>query len=130
MDTEPSYELHKAAFEGNLELLKELLDSGDHDVNGFDKHGNTPLILAIHFKRNDIVNELLTHGADVGLKNKAGWSPTRYAIASADMPNLRSVHRASLKRERQNLLARLPTMIEALRSVRSAKSLDLEKLSS
>lgn len=111
-------ELHKAAFEDDLARLRELLDAGTHDINGFDKHGNTPLVLALHFKKNDIVTELLARGADSGTKTKAGWSPIRYAVASAHVPNIRAIHRANINRERVNLLKRLPTMITALKEVR------------
>lgn len=116
MDTAEEMGLHKAAFEGDIERLKALLDSG-FEINSFDKHGNTPLILALHFKREEIVQELLARGADSGLKTKAGWSPIRYAIASADIANIRSIHRANINRERFNLLLRLPSMIESLKSL-------------
>ena len=112
-------ELHKAAFEGDLERLKELLDAGTYDINGFDKHGNTPLVLALHFKKNDVVTELIARGADSGTKTKAGWSPIRYAVASANVPNIRAIHRANINRERVNLLQRLPTMIASLKAVRT-----------
>jgi hypothetical protein len=116
MDTVDDMALHKAAFEGDVEKLKELLDAGS-DINAFDKHGNTPLILALHFKKNGIVQELLARGADSGLKTKAGWSPSRYAVASADVANIRAIHRANINRERINLLQRLPSMIASLKSL-------------
>ena len=122
MSSEEEMALHKAAFEGDIVRLKELLDAGEHDINGYDKHGNTPLILALHFKKNDIVKELLARGADSGLKTKAGWSPIRYAVASAHIPNIRDIHRANINRERVNLLQRLPSMIAALKSVRPQPS--------
>lgn len=119
MAAEVDMALHQAAFEGDIVRLRELLDAGEHDINGFDKHGNTPLILALHFKKNDCVQELLAKGADSGLKTKAGWSPIRYAVASAHIPNIRDIHRANINRERVNLLRRLPSMIEALKAVRT-----------
>ena len=118
MATEEDMALHKAAFEGDIVRVKELLDAGDLDINAYDKHGNTPLILALHFKKNDVVKELLAHGADSGLKTKAGWSPIRYAVASAHLPNIRDIHRANINRERVNLLHRLPSMIASLKAVR------------
>lgn len=123
MATEEDMALHKAAFEGDIVRLKELLDAGGLDINAYDKHGNTPLILALHFKKNEIVKELLAHGADSGLKTKAGWSPIRYAVASAHLPNIRDIHRANLNRERVNLLHRLPSMIASLKAVRLRPSI-------
>jgi ankyrin repeat protein len=118
MDTVDDMELHKAAFEGDLAQVRTILDGGKCDINGYDKHGNTPLILALHFKREEIVQELLARGADSGRKTKAGWSPIRYALASAFLPNIRTIHRANMIRERVNMLQRLPTMIASLKSVR------------
>jgi ankyrin repeat protein len=45
----PSYSslLHDAAVNGDIVLLKQLLDSGKHDVNGQDASGRTPLAAAL-----------------------------------------------------------------------------------
>jgi hypothetical protein len=45
----PSYSspLHDAAVNGDIVLLKQLLDSGKHDVNGLDADGRTPLATAL-----------------------------------------------------------------------------------
>jgi hypothetical protein len=45
--TSYSSPLHDAAVNGNLEQLKQLLDSGKHDVNGRDANGRTPLAAAL-----------------------------------------------------------------------------------
>ena len=63
--------LHVAAYIGNTEVVKQLLDS-KADVNA-RKHsdGATPLVIAAQERRTEIVKLLLDHGADV---NTSVWT--------------------------------------------------------
>jgi ankyrin repeat protein len=67
--------LHKAAFDGNAERVKELLKKGA-DPNTKDKKGRTPLHWAAPYKGHvEVVKLLLEHGADPNIKNKYGRTP-------------------------------------------------------
>jgi hypothetical protein len=58
-----------ATIQGNRELLRRLLDHGvETDLR--DERGSTLLILALERQRTDIVEDLLTRGADVRLRNR------------------------------------------------------------
>lgn len=58
--------LHAAVQSGRAEVLRFLIAHG-HSVNGRDRSGGTPLHLAVHFSRLDLVQMLATNGADLSL---------------------------------------------------------------
>ncbi|CAL8141653.1 unnamed protein product [Orchesella dallaii] len=69
--------LHCAAFSGNLPALK-LLTSMGHDINMRNSEGDTPLHKALQGDNDfvfEVVSELVTNGAFLGVKNKQGNSP-------------------------------------------------------
>ena len=55
--------IHRAVSEGNLELLKELVESGTEDVNTPDPEGWPPLYTAIKEGKLDCAAFLLKKGA-------------------------------------------------------------------
>jgi len=74
----------KHAATGNVPELKGLLDSGV-DVN-LKRPGDqsTALIIAAGKGRLEVVNLLLTRGADVNLSNRNGWTPLMAAVSSGN----------------------------------------------
>ncbi|MGD8659045.1 MAG: ankyrin repeat domain-containing protein [Desulfobacterales bacterium] len=63
----------EAARNQKVESVKALL-SADPDLDAVDWEGYTVLIFAAVSAQRDIVEVLLTHGADVNVKNKIGSS--------------------------------------------------------
>ena len=74
----PDISIHDAAKKGNIEAVKQHLAAGT-DVNGNDKYGSTPLLLAVIISHKgetsmvttiyvDIVELLIAKGADVNAK--------------------------------------------------------------
>jgi len=112
-----SNELHRAAYEGNLEEVERLVKEGKIDINARDKHGNSPLALAIHFKKNTVVKYLLDHGADPTLKSKSGWAPIREALSSGSDETVRLVYRAMQLSMLQSLEKRLVNLKRGLAAV-------------
>ena len=110
-------ELHRAAYEGDLAKVKQLVERGE-DLNARDKHGNTALGLAIHFMRKDVVHYLLEKTTDPTLKSKAGWSPIHEALASGSRELIGAVHHALQKDSRSSFLKKLVSLREALLKVR------------
>ncbi len=71
--------IHEAAALGNIEAVKQFLDSGT-DVNAKDKTGGTPLDEAAGWGRKDIVELLIAKGADVNAKfDEDGSTPLHLA---------------------------------------------------
>lgn len=66
--------LGDAAFRGNLEIVKLLLDRGAK-VNATNRDGNTPLLVAAFMCRTDVVKYLLEKGASLSQKNSRGETP-------------------------------------------------------
>ena len=63
----PDISIHEAAALGNIEAVKQFLDSGT-DVNAKDETGGTPLDEAAGWGRKDMVELLIAKGADVNAK--------------------------------------------------------------
>lgn len=57
--------LHQAVVEGDRERLKYFLAKDASDVHTIDKHGCTPLCLAVHGGAKDMAKILISYGADV-----------------------------------------------------------------
>ncbi|XP_057309059.1 oxysterol-binding protein-related protein 1-like [Hydractinia symbiolongicarpus] len=72
-----------ASRNGDLLLVTEILSEYDIDVNCKGKHksnlGWSPLHLATYFGHQDVVEELLQHGADVNIINGMGDTPLHRA---------------------------------------------------
>ena len=68
-----TYPLHKAAYNGDVQHVLELLDE-DHNVNEWRSYrtllrGATPLIDALRFENEEVVRVLCERGADVNLQD-------------------------------------------------------------
>lgn len=72
--------------------VKFELSKGDF-LNSCDEEGNTPLILAVKYKRANIIKMLLDLGADVNIKNKKGHTAYYLAnqLCSKDNPSFLKV---------------------------------------
>ena len=66
----PDISIHSAAFEGNIEAVKQHLAAGT-DVNAKGGvNGETPLDLAIAFKHTELADLLRKHGGKTGKEGK------------------------------------------------------------
>lgn len=74
--------LHWATVMGKVELCEMLLTRARHpraDVNAVEIRGKTSLHLAASYGKDDVVELLLRHGADVKVKSDGGWTPLHIA---------------------------------------------------
>ncbi|KAF4441559.1 ankyrin, partial [Fusarium albosuccineum] len=71
--------LHSLVREGDLELLKFIIDCG-YNVNFLDDQGHTALHNAIVSRQLDIARQLISSGADVSAKNLDGTTPLCLAV--------------------------------------------------
>lgn len=76
--------LHRAVMEGQLDILKLLLDHRA-DPNIRDEVNSTPLHLAIEVGRKKAVDLLLRHNANPDVQNNANHTPLYYAILAKDV---------------------------------------------
>ena len=74
----PSGDLRRAAKDGDLESVEQLIDEVD-DADVLSRKGNTPLIHASKRGYTEIVQLLLYHGADPHLTNDNGRSAVHVA---------------------------------------------------
>ena len=74
----PSVNLHVAAFQGNIDALRQHLNA-DADLNEKDAYGSTPLIIATTFGKPDVAGLLIEAGADLEIRNNNGATPLHIA---------------------------------------------------
>ena len=74
----PSVSLHEAVRWGDIETVKQHLDTGT-DVNAKGEAGRTPLHWAALKGRKDIAELLIAKGADVNATNGVGTTPLHWA---------------------------------------------------
>lgn len=111
-EEEDSYPLHECVFSGDKQKFSQLLRT--HDVQKKDKHGNTPLHLAVMLGRKECVQLLLAHGALVKVRNLAGWSPLAEAVSYGDRQTITSLVRKLKQQAREQMEERRPCLISAL----------------
>ncbi|XP_064624930.1 ankyrin repeat domain-containing protein 13C-like isoform X2 [Lineus longissimus] len=109
------FPLHECVFKGDIRQLSQLLRS--HDVTQKDKHGNTPLHLAVMLGHKECVHLLLAHGAPVKVKNAQGWNPLAEAISRGDRQTITSLLRKLKQQSREALEERRPALIKALKDL-------------
>jgi len=64
--------LHWAAAQGDLELVKSLVEEGKTPVDIRDRDGRTPLLVAAAGGKTAVIGYLVSQGADLGALDKAG----------------------------------------------------------
>ena len=76
------YPLHAAAFSGNFEVVRILIEYDPSDINARDEDGWTPLHLTLegrHFKGGSALRFMLEHGADINARDQVGRTPLHWA---------------------------------------------------
>ncbi len=79
--------LVRAVADGDVSLLRGLLAQGT-DVNSTNQAGQTALMLAAAFKRNEVVSLLLSNGADVEARDDLGLTAHVWAGDSSEIIEL------------------------------------------
>ena len=77
----PSVDVHKAAEEGNISIIKQYLDDG-WDVDANDSFDRTPLHRAAYSGQKEVAKLLIAKGADVNAKDQDDETPLDWAIHS------------------------------------------------
>ncbi|XP_045433600.1 ankyrin repeat domain-containing protein 42 isoform X4 [Pipistrellus kuhlii] len=70
---------HVAAFNGNLEMLKKLIEDGVININERDNNGSTPMHKAAGQGHIECLQWIIKMGADSNITNKAGEKPSDVA---------------------------------------------------
>lgn len=91
--------LHHAATNGHGDLIQDLLENHKPNINVLDADGNTPLMIAAIFNKEEVVKVLLEHNADTHIANIRGSTPAHAAAANSNLGVLELLkeHGADLK---------------------------------
>ncbi|XP_014270743.1 putative ankyrin repeat protein RF_0381 [Halyomorpha halys] len=76
--------LHKAAREGNVNAVINLINSGFNRIDIVDLNDATPLYLAVEHGHYKVVELLLNRGANPNVRNKDLWTPLHKAAIAGD----------------------------------------------
>ncbi|XP_076063246.1 ankyrin repeat domain-containing protein 13C isoform X2 [Oratosquilla oratoria] len=114
-DDENSFELHESVFRGDIRRVSQLIRN--HDVAKKDKHGNTPLHLAVMLGHKECIHLLLAHSAPVKVKNCHGWSPLAEAISYGDRQTITLLLRKLKQQSRGHMEIRRPDLVKALQQM-------------
>ena len=81
MQDENKYpKLHRAVLCQDIDLVKSILNSHPDDIHTRDTDGDTPLHLACRLCSLDIINILITRGADTDIKNNYDETPYDHIV--------------------------------------------------
>jgi len=111
--------MDKAAQEGNLFVMKEIIARYPNDaVNWQDPAGSglTPLHFAAIGRRGDIVDYLLSQGADTTLQDNQGLTALHYAAQAVDTDALRKLLAVGADMEVRNDRGETPLMFAVERN--------------
>ncbi len=76
--------IHEAAAAGLLEQVQAMIENTPRLLDEISDHGFTPLGIATHFGKEDVVRFLLSKGADANIQSQNGYNvyPLHAAISS------------------------------------------------
>lgn len=109
--------LHKCIFLNDHETLKNLLEKKSENLILKDKHGNTPLHLAVMLGRKECIKLLLEHDATVKIKNNEGWTVLAEAISYGDRDTIGLLLKKLRHQSRAHLESRRSSMIKGLKQI-------------
>src|SRR5690606_21602398 len=94
--------LNDAIFKENRELVEELLATDDQALNNADKNGLPPLHVAIFTGSKELVELLMSKGADIDARDPYGLTPLDSAISKGkkDIAELLSLKGVNVESKR------------------------------
>jgi ankyrin repeat protein len=103
-DDEGGHALHVAAKVGNLEILAFLLPKYSREaLNGKNSLGETPLFIAAHVGKCEVVEKLIARGANIDEQNKKHETPLMRAIENRHLNIVRLLIQSGARVTEQNV---------------------------
>jgi len=100
-------ELHRAAWSGDLEWVKEVVEGGA-DINWKDSSGETAIFGACGWGRNKVVKYLIDKKALINIKEETGLTPLHWAAKSGGLETVKLLIEAGADTSIANKFGQLP----------------------
>lgn len=81
--------LHWAAYNGNLDMVKLLLDSKPKTLNSLGNQGSTALMLSARNSKMDVLKYLLDKNANVNIRDELGYLPLHWATQNGHLDTVK-----------------------------------------
>ncbi|VDM83657.1 unnamed protein product [Strongylus vulgaris] len=79
-DSEDRVALHYAAETMELDMFQKIFEQDPTLLDCEDKNGHTPLLMAVMGGRNDLIEFLISKGADINHCDRDGHSAVHWAV--------------------------------------------------
>jgi ankyrin repeat protein len=127
MPSDPADALNRAAFEGNLALVEQLLAAGAN-IDGTDSR-QAPLVAAIEGQQWELARWLISKGANPNAAGDAGWRPLHHAV---DLVTDAETQNGPMPQLEQNLLSLISFLLDhgadpALKDEEGSSPLDVAR---
>ena len=86
-------EWESAIRRGDVDIVRKLLDRGQ-DINAFDRHGQTAIMLSAHAGHREVVELLIDYRANLNVTAKFGLSALMLAVIAGHTEIARLLARA------------------------------------
>jgi ankyrin repeat protein len=83
--------LHWACHSGDIDVVGTLIHEYNADVNSQDGHGGTPLFVACHLRKSDVILFLLEHGANPNVAAKDKSTPLHFAAEHGTLEDVKNL---------------------------------------
>ncbi|XP_046543577.1 uncharacterized protein LOC124253782 isoform X8 [Haliotis rubra] len=82
--SQADHDLYYASSDGDLEAVERILSAGHVDINNRGEWSRTPVMAAAWRGHRDVVEILVSRGADVSLVDDSGYNVLHYACVGGD----------------------------------------------
>lgn len=115
--SEGDFPLHRAAYNGDIELVKHLLKRVDLEVNGQDHQGNTAMHLAVQCGHIEVVQLLIAAKTDATVRNQQLWNCRAEAAYGGTLDMMKAVLVGDRFAMHRRFCERLPALAAGMKQI-------------
>jgi len=114
-DIASNFPLHYSVWKDDSSTLLSTIEDNLQLLESFDPRGRTPLMLAVTLEHVECARILLSHGANVNVENKDGWTVVQEAVATGNHQLVRIVLGKRDHQRYNNRMMGVPLLLHKLK---------------